>query len=398
MSLRLLPLVLAVVAGTVLAASGCGAGADEAEAPSARRGEATSSAAPAATLPTELIDRLDRAIEQAMIDASIPGAVIGIRGPQGEYVRAFGVADKKTRAPMKVDVFTRIGSQTKTFTVTAVLRLADQGRLGLDDPISRFVSGVPRGDEITLRDLARMQSGLANYTNHPEFVRGLYSDPQRRFTPQELLALAFSQPASFAPGDGFEYSNTNTVLLGLVVETVTGRPLADHLREHISGPLGMSDTTLPSDSEFPKPHAAGYTRQSLDGGETTATDWNPSWAWAAGAMISTLHDMQIWAPALANGALLTREMQQQRLQTVDKNGDPAPTGYGLGVFNLGGWIGHNGSLPGYQTVSAFLPEEQTSLVLFVNTDIPIDGSDPGTLLATAVTTELSPGHIYAMGG
>ncbi|ORB29900.1 serine hydrolase domain-containing protein [Mycolicibacterium parafortuitum] len=383
--------------GTVLAASGCGAGSDGAEALSTRRGEATSSAAPAATLPTELTDRLDRTIEQAMIDAAIPGAVIGIRGPRGDYVRAFGVADKKTRAPMKVDVFTRIGSQTKTFTVTAVLRLADQGRLGLDDPISGFVSGVPRGDEITLRELARMQSGLANYTNHPQFVRDLYSDPQRRFTPQELLDFAFSQPASFAPGDGFEYSNTNTVLLGLVVESVTGRPLADHLRDHVSGPLGMSDTTLPSDSEFPKPHAAGYTRQSLDGGETTATDWNPSWAWAAGAMISTLHDMQIWAPALANGALLTREMQQQRLQTVDRFGDPAPTGYGLGVFNLGGWIGHNGSLPGYQTVSVFLPEEQTSLVLFVNTDIPVDGADPGTVLATAVTTELSPGHVYAMG-
>lgn len=90
-------------------------------------------------------------------------------------------------------------------------------------------------------------------------------------------------------------------------------------------------------------------------------------------------------------------MQQERLQTVDDDGAPAPHGYGLGLFNLGGWIGHNGSLPGYQTVSVYLPERRIGLVVFVNTDITVDGADPGTLLATAITTELTPDHVYEIG-
>ncbi len=312
-------------------------------------------------------------------------------------MRAFGVADTTTRAAMRTDFFTRIGSQTKTFTVTAVLMLADRGALALDDPISRYVDGVPRGTEITLRQLAGMQSGLPNYSANPEFAEALYADPRREFTPRELLDYAFSQPSSFDPGDGFEYSNTNTVLLGLVVEKVGGRSLGDYITDQITVPLGMANTTFPSDSGFPEPHAAGYTTQTLDGRETTATDWNPSWAWAAGSMISTLQDMRIWAPALATGELLTAQMQQQRLQFVDRDGAPAPRGYGLGLFSAGGWIGHNGSLPGYQTVSVYLPEQQTSLVLFVNTDIRSDGADPGTLLAAAITAELTPAHVYRLG-
>lgn len=378
----------------VLAAAGCAESVDGTRAGPARNSNA---AAPAATMGAELTTRLDGAVERVMAEAEVPGAIIGIRGPQGEYLRAFGVADKKTRAPMKTDFYSRIGSQNKTFTVTAVLQLADQGRLGLDDPISRFVHGVPRGDEITLRHLARMQSGLPNYSLNPAFAQALYDDPRRVFTPRQLLDYAFSQPSAFAPGDGFEYCNTNTVLLGLVIEKVGGQALPDFLREHITTPLGLDDTSFPTDHSFPKPHAAGYTMQTADGRETTATDWNPSWAWAAGSMISTLHDMQLWAPALATGRLLTRQMQQERLQTVDSEGKPAPHGYGLGLFNLAGWIGHNGSLPGYQTVSVYLPERQIALVIVINTDIAFQGTDPGTLLATALTTELTPDHVYAIG-
>uniref|UniRef100_UPI0032B1BFF7 serine hydrolase n=1 Tax=uncultured Mycolicibacterium sp. TaxID=2320817 RepID=UPI0032B1BFF7 len=104
--------------------------------------------------------------------------------------------------------------------------------------------------------------------------------------------------------------------------------------------------------------------------------------------------LRIWAPALANGKLLTRQMQEQRLQTVALPGQSPPAGYGLGLFNLGGWIGHNGSLPGYQTVAVYLPAAQTTLVILINTDIPFEGKDPGTLLATAITTELTPEHVY----
>lgn len=389
---RALPAVLAMALTVALTA--CAAGDPR---PPLAPVSSESSDAPATTMNADLTERLDGAVERVVADAAIPGAIIGIWGPDGDYVRAFGVADKKTRDPMKTDFYSRIGSQTKTFTVTAVLHLADQGRLGLDDRVAQFVPGVPRGEEITLRQLARMQSGLANYSANPAFQQALFTEPRRAFTPQELLGYAFAQPERFVPGAGFEYCNTNTILLGLVVERVTGQPLPDYISEHILGPLNMSDTSFPADNTFPEPHAEGYTAQTLDGKPTTATTWNPSWAWAAGAMISTLHDMRIWAPALADGKLLTRQMQEQRLQTVDAQGQAAEHGYGLGLFNLNGWIGHNGSLPGYQTVSVYLPQKRIALVIFVNTDIPFDGADPGTLLATAITTELTPDHVYALG-
>ena len=344
-----------------------------------------------------LAQRLDTAVNQAMTAASVPGAIIGIWGPDGTYVRAFGVADKTTRVPMKTDFYSRIGSVTKTFTITGVLQLADQGKFGLDDPIAKFVDGVPQGDKITLRQLARMQSGLFNYSESTAFQQAMFADPRRAFTPHELLNYAFAQPNRFPPGDGFEYCNTNTVLLGLVVEKVSGQPLHSYIQDHIVTPLGMSHTSFPTTNAFPEPHPQGYTVQTADGKEAFATDWNPSWGWAAGAMISTLDDMRIWAPALATGKLLTTQMQAQRLQTVGSPGMPPQDGYGLGIFNLGGWIGHNGSLPGYQTVAVYLPQKQTTLVILINTDIEYQGSEPGTTLATAITKELTPDHIYSLG-
>jgi D-alanyl-D-alanine carboxypeptidase len=344
-----------------------------------------------------LAKRLDAAVNQAMTAAGVPGAIVGIWGPDGDYVRAFGVADKSNRAPMKTDFYSRIGSVTKTFTVTAILQLADQGKLGLDDSIAEFIDGVPLGNRITLRQLARMQSGLVNYTATPEFQKAMFADPRRPFTPHELIDFAFTQPNTFPPGEGFEYCNTNTVLLGMVVQKVSGQPLDVYIQDHILTQLGMSHTSFPTTNAFPDPHAQGYTKQTEDGKEAVATDWDPSWAWAAGAMISTLGDMRIWAPALATGKLLTPQMQEQRLQTVGSPGMPPQDGYGLGIFNLGGWIGHNGSLPGYQTVVVYLPQKQTSLVILTNTDIEYQGGEPSTTLATAITRELTPDHVYSLG-
>jgi D-alanyl-D-alanine carboxypeptidase len=387
---------LAMAAVLMLAASGC---ADEpiSPQPSATAPPASSTAQAAKPMNDAAAQRLDAAVNQAMTAAAVPGAIIGIWGPDGTYVRAFGVADKTTRAPMKTDFYSRIGSQTKTFTATAVLRLADEGKVGLDDPIAKYIDGVPQGDKITLRQLARMQSGLFNYSEAQGFQQALFADPRRPFTPQELLGFAFSEPNVFPPGDGFLYCNTNYVLLGLVVEKIGGQPLRDYIRNHILTPLGMSHTSFPSDNAFPEPHAQGYTVQTADGKETTATDWDPSWGWAAGAMISTLEDMHTWAPALATGKLLTPQMQVQRLQTVGSPGMPRQDGYGLGIFNLGGWIGHNGSLPGYQTVAVYLPQKQTTLVILINTDIEYEGGEPSTALATAITKELTPDHIYSLG-
>jgi D-alanyl-D-alanine carboxypeptidase len=385
---------LATAVVLLLATAGCGG---ESTPPQSSSTNPPSSSEPTKPIDDALAHRLDTAINQAMTAAGVPGAIVGVWGPDGNYVRAFGVADKATQAPMKTDFYSRIGSVTKTFTVTAILQLADQGKLGLDDSIAEFVGGVPLGNRITLRQLARMQSGLFNYSAAPEFQQAFLADPRRAFTPRELLAFALAQPNPNAPGVEFEYCNTNTVLLGLVVQKVSGQPLDSYIQDHILAPLGMGHTNFPADNAFPSPHAQGYTVQTADGKEAVATGWNPSWGWAAGAMISTLDDMRTWAAALATGKLLTPQMQEQRLQTVGSPGMPPQDGYGLGIFNLGGWIGHNGSLPGYQTVVVYLPQKQTSLVILTNTDIEYRGAEPSTTLATAITKELSPDHIYSLG-
>lgn len=335
--------------------------------------------------------RLDAAVRQVMDLTRVPGVTVGLWAPgKGSYVKSFGVADKATGAPMKPDLGVRIGSETKTFTVTALLQLVDQGKLALDDPIGKYISGVPNGDRITLRELAGMRSGLYNYSEDPEFSKDITST----FTPQQLLDISFKHPVNFAPGTQFEYSNTNLILLGLLVEKITGRPIQDVIRDDVVKPAGLSDRTLfPVGTEFPEPHAHGYTNDLPSGKIVDATDFDPSWAWAAGAMVSDLEDLRSWAKTLATGTLLTPATQAERLKTQPIGIIPGD-GYGLGIFNVQGWIGHNGSLPGYETLTVYLPEEQATMVIVLNTDDLYKGQEPSTLFGEAVTRIVTPDHLY----
>ncbi|WP_206184627.1 serine hydrolase domain-containing protein [Thermoactinospora rubra] len=344
-------------------------------------------------LTPEVAARLDSAIREVMREAAVPGVIAGLSAPgKGSYERAFGVADKATRAPMKTDLYMRIGSVTKTFTVTALLELVDQDKVGLDDPIGEYVDGVPNGDRITLRHLADMRSGLVNYTDDEAFSKAFLADPNRPFTPQELLSYSFKHPVRFQPGERFQYSNTNTILLGLVVEKASGMPLHEFVHRKVTEPAGLRHTVFPADASIPVPHVHGYTRQTASGAIEDATYWNPSWAWAAGAMISGLPDLRTWARVLATGTLLTPKTQAERLK-MDMTSLPG-AGYGLGVFNVQGWIGHNGSLPGYQSLVLYLPEERATLVVLANTDAARDGREPSTLFGNAITRIVTPGHVF----
>ncbi|MEU6294285.1 serine hydrolase domain-containing protein [Streptomyces erythrochromogenes] len=337
--------------------------------------------------------QLDAAVRQVMREAQVPGVIVGLWAPgKGSYVKAFGVADKATGAPMQTDFNTRIGSLTKTFTVTALLQLVDQGKIGLDDPIGDYVSGVPNGELITLRELAGMRSGLFNYSEDPDFDKAFTTDPDHPFTPQELLDYSFKHPVQFAPDAKFQYSNTNLILLGLVIEKITGRPLAEVVNKDVVEAAGLRRTLFPTGAGFPAPHAQGYTDQTASGKVEVSTDWNPSWAWAAGAMISDLQNLRSWARTLATGALLTPATQAQRLKTTSV-GIPG-AGYGLGLFDVQGWIGHNGSLPGYQSLAVYLPQARATMVVILNTDILHDGQEPSTLFGEAITSIVSPDNVY----
>ncbi|GEC04315.1 beta-lactamase [Streptomyces spinoverrucosus] len=394
--------VIAAAVGTLVVPLGGGTSLGAPESAPAVAGQPSPSPSPSddfRRLTPEVTRQVNRAVQRVMREADVPGVSVGLWTPdKGSHVRSFGVADKDTGRRMSPDLYMRIGSETKTFTVTALLKLVDEGRIGLDDTIGQYVDDVPNGDRITLRQLAGMRSGLFNYSADPDFFKALTSDPERSFTPRELLDYAFSHPVLFQPGEKFFYSNTNLILLGLVVEQVGGRPLQDYIRENILEPAGMHRTIFPTDAAFPRPHAQGYTDQTADGKVANSTDWNPSWGWAAGAMISTLEDLRIWAPTVATGVLpdgdtlISPATQKQRLDTPPTTIPGA--GYGLGIFDVQGWIGHNGSLPGYESLTIYLPSARATLVVVLNTDISHDDTEPSTLFGDAITRIVSPQHVF----
>lgn len=369
-----------------LAAAGCAAPSQ----PSGGAGGRADDAPPAG--------RLDDAIGRAMRTARIPGAMVGIWSPGGDYVRAFGVADTSTGTPMRTDFYSRIGSVTKTFTATAVLQLVDRGKVGLDDPISRYVDGVPAGNSITVRQLATMRSGLADYSETESFARAAAADPTRDFTARELLDWSFAEPPNFRPGAKWQYCNTNYILLGLLIENAAATTLADYLAEHLFGPLGLKHSSFPTGPRFPEPHARGYTDPiDGDGPALDGTDFSASMTGAAGAIISTLDDMRVWVPSVAQGTLISPAMQRERLSTASGSDLPPGTSYGIGLLSTAGWVGHNGSVPGYQTVAVFLPERSITLVVFATTDIAVPGvGTPSTALAKAVTSVLTPDDVYGV--
>jgi D-alanyl-D-alanine carboxypeptidase len=344
--------------------------------------------------------KVSAAVREVMAKLGIPGVIVGV-WQRGEVpiVKAFGsrtvdLAAGKVGPPnMKAGLFMRIGSETKTFTATAVLQLVGEGRVGLEDPISKYVRGVPNGNSITVRELGEMRSGLVDFSNNEAWEAEYLAAPTRAWAPRQLLAASFSLPPPFAPGQGYEYSNTNFVLLGLLVEKVSGKRIGTYVERHILAPLQLEDTLVPAGLEFPKPHADGYTLEPLEPTLVNATRWNFSWAWSTGTMISKLGDLRIWAKAVATGTLLKSGVQRQRERFLPIPGSPL-AGYGFGLFDVNGWIGHDGAVPGFESLTVYLPSKQATMVILLNSDAEVQSN---TILGEAVSRVITPGHLFAFG-
>src|SRR4028119_1681900 len=200
-------------------------------------------------------------IEEQMTNLRVPGALVYVDVPgEGTWSQAFGTGNIEGDTPITPDDHFRIGSNTKTFTGTVVLQLVDEGKLRLDDPVSKYQPEVPNGKNITIRELLNMSSGLFSYSEDKGFNQTLDSDPHKVWEPEELVSIGLRHKPVFPPGKGFYYSNTNFVLLGMIVEELTGRPLEEAYEERIFEPLGMTQTSLPerTSAAIPDPHAQGY--------------------------------------------------------------------------------------------------------------------------------------------
>lgn len=313
--------------------------------------------------------RFTQAAEDAVARQLTPGIAIGLytRG-RASVVVTRGVGDLATNTPFRARDWHRIGSVTKTFTVTRIYQLAEDGRLSLSDPISKYVPGLRNGDA-TLRQLANMTSGIFNYTENRRFTTRLFRDPGRRYNDRQLVAAGNRRPY-FAPGRGWHYSNTNTVLLGMVVEIVTGNSLGSEIRRHILAPLGLRRTAYPNTPAMPSPFHRGYVFDSDDNVWLDFTRLNPTSLAGSGAIIGTLGDLARWGRALARGTLLSPESQADRLRMVAARGvGPFYNRYGPGIGMIGGWIGHTGDLPGYQTLVMHNRRTDQTLVIFINAQV-----------------------------
>jgi D-alanyl-D-alanine carboxypeptidase len=356
-------------------------------------------------LPRRLVARLDTAARASLKQASTPGAIVGVRSPKGTWTRAYGLANPMTGRPMAVGMHTRVGSVTKTFTGTVLLQLAQQHRLSLDDPISAYVRGVPNGSRVTLRMLADMTSGVASYTASEAFTDTYFAHPYRVFDADRLIAIGLADSPVFAPGARFDYSNTNTLLLGKVIEKVTGERLGRVFRRRIFRPLGLGDTTWPGNrGALPRPYALGFTLQgdtATPDHPSNATHWNPSWGGAAGEIISDMSDLLTYGRALGTGQGLLRPVTQaERLRSF-----PGEAGYGIAMGCVDGWVGHTGELPGYNTSLFYDTTTDTTVVVQANSDIasgdcpqsPTLSDDPRTLVCSAPATRIFVALSTALG-
>ncbi|MFE2364476.1 serine hydrolase domain-containing protein [Streptomyces virginiae] len=299
-------------------------------------------------------DTLQRSLDRLVRSDGLPAALAGVTGRDGRtrtYVA--GAGDLTTGAEVPRDGQVRIGSNTKTFTAVVVLQLVGEGRVGLDAPVETYLPGLVRGDgidgrHITVRQLLQHMSGLPNYTE--------YDLQPRPYDPRDLLDIALRHKAHFAPGAKWEYSNTNYVLAGLIVEKVTGRDLAREIDRRIIQRLGLRHTYFPApgDVTIREPHPHGYHRETADGPLRDITDMDPSWSWAAGQLISTNSDLNRFFSELLRGRLLPDAQLAQMRTTVPADYFGRGAGYGLGLvsrpLSCGGvYWGHGGSFPGYET-------------------------------------------------
>jgi D-alanyl-D-alanine carboxypeptidase len=329
--------------------------------------------AQAAPLPAELAAALDQVIEQTIADRATPGVVLAVAIPgHSTWVGARGLADRAEGTALDASAHFCTASITKMFVATVALQLVQEGWLALDQTVEHWLPGlVPNGERITVQQLLNHTSGLRDYLDKP-FMRAVLAKRGRVWAPQELAAAALRQRAVFAPGapGRWHYSNTNYLLLGLIIEQVTHNSLAREIHQRIIDPLGLRDTFFEPDDIV-----GGALMRGYEGRRELSKGLNYSFAWGAGNISSNAEDLTRFAQALFGGALLRPETLDAMQTFVGVQGawGARDLTYGLGVMQnvLPGQQptlarGHTGALAGYRTAVWYVPDHGITLVAAIN--------------------------------
>ena len=319
--------------------------------------------------------KLQTAVEKGRANAKSPDAVLGVATPEcgvSHYVTGtHGIAS---------DALYRIGSVTKTYVATVVLKMASEKLLGLEDVVEKYVPGVKNGTTVTVRQLLNHTSGLFNYTEDATFWTG---SPTKVWAPQALVDVANGHDPYFAPGTSWHYSNTNFIVLGMIAEKVSGTKIGPLVRARVLTPNTLGSTFFDGEETV-----AGTLAPGFDAKNANVTEkYSPSWAWSAGAMVANIDDVTRWITRLGGGEVHDAVMQAEVLKTVAT--DDPNLRYGLGIMVLSAGVtggagpgyGHGGDIYGYHTQSFHFPKKQTTIVAIVNKD----GTNPNAISVEALT-------------
>jgi D-alanyl-D-alanine carboxypeptidase len=327
-----------------------------------------------ATTPAPDMEGVTAALNAAMAEGA-PGAMARFTGPKGVQTRTVGVRDRDSGAAMDTRARFRIGSVSKTFSSVVLLQLVDEKKLELDAPVNRYLPGLLPDDRITVRHLLTHRSGLADYTNamFEHTVPGFEAVRNRVFSYQELVDLSLSEPRTTEPGVTYSYSNTNFVVVGMLIEKITGKPVAKEYQRRIIGPLGLNNTSyVHPDVRIAGLHVRGYLHDDEAGAPLVdSTQQTVSWAQSAGAVISNPADLNTFMTALMRGRLLSPRTLEA-MTTVTPTDATNTRFYGLGLrrydLSCGTQVyGHTGTVQGYYTYAFATRDGRRSLSAMANT-------------------------------
>jgi CubicO group peptidase (beta-lactamase class C family) len=318
-------------------------------------------------------DALDRYIENQLKSRNVPGLSLAVaRNGKLEKAKGYGLADVENSAPATERTAYQWASVTKQFTAEAIMLLAQDGKLRLEDPVSRHYPNAPATwSNITIRHLLNHTSGIKSYTGLQNFFGTIRKD----YEPDELIGLVRDLPLEFEPGERWNYNNTGYYLLGLVIEKVSGQPYADFLGARIFKPLGMTTARVNHQFEIIANRATGYDNRS--NGLWRAEFVSPTQPFSAGALIGTVLDLAKWDAALYTDKLLPTSVHEEMWTATKLNGGrTTPYGFGWQLGDIRGhrFVAHGGGIHGFSTYILRLMEEKLTVIVLMNA-----GSSPETI-------------------
>ena len=338
-----------------------------------------------------LTAEFDQLIQETYKPSGPGASVLMAKKGQVIYHKAFGMANLELGLPLKTEHVFRIGSVSKQFTAVAILQLMEQGKLSLQDDLSKFIPDYPtQGKKITVEQLLNHTSGIKSYTDMKEWDEEVR---RKDFTVSALVDFFKNQPMDFEPGTKWQYNNSGYILLGFIIEKVSGQTYAAYVTEHFFKPLGMNNSYYGDVAPVIKNRAAGYAQADVAGAYNNAAFLSMTQPYAAGSLLSTVEDLYTWTKALHSGKIIKPESLKKAVTpSILPDGSNTHYGFGLQMGNLFGspTVEHGGGINGFLSDLLYLPNEDVCVAILTNCDCEPPGELSAKLAALTIGKPLTP--------